>query len=89
LYDAAAKGRDIFGVIDVGFNPNVHIVPGSKMVAWMPAGMVTIAVGNNTWAGGKNTVNFGMAPFLPGSTLTVDGTVLVDGGALKVAGPAK
>ena len=89
LYDAGAKGRDVFGAIDLGFNPNVHLVPGSKMVAWMPAGMVTVAVGNNTWAGGSNNVNFGMAPFLPGSTLNVDGKVLVDGGVLKVDVPAK
>jgi aminopeptidase len=89
LYDAGGKGRDVFGAIDLGFNPNVHLVPGSKMVAWMPAGMVTVVVGNNTWAGGSNNVNFGMAPFLPGSTLNIDGKVLVDGGVLKVDVPAK
>jgi len=89
LYDAAAKGRDAFGAVDIGFNPAVHLVPGSKMAAWMPAGMVTVAVGNNTWAGGSNSVNFGMAPFLPGSTLNIDGKVLVDGGVLKLDLPAK
>ncbi len=89
LYDAAGKGRDVFGAIDLGFNPNVHLVPGSKMVAWMPAGMVTVAVGNNTWAGGSNSVNFGMAPFLPGSTVNIDGKGLVDAGVLKLDVPPK
>lgn len=82
-YDAAGRGRDIFGVVDVGINPNVSLIPGSRMVGWMPAGMVTVALGGNTWAGGSNDVSFGIDPFLPGSTLSVDGRVIVQDGALQ------
>ncbi len=85
LYDAAGRGRNLLGVIDVGINPNISLIPGSRMVGWMPAGMVTVAVGNNTWAGGTNSVGFGLSPFLPGSTLSVDGRVIVEGGALQGA----
>jgi hypothetical protein len=46
--------------------------------------MVTVGVGNNAWAGGANNVNFSIYPFLPGSTVGVDGTVVVDGGKLQV-----
>jgi len=84
LYDAAGLGKDIFAYIDLGINPNVRLVPGSRMVAWMPAGMITVGIGGNTWAGGENNVAYGLSNFLPGSTLKVDGKVLVESGMLKL-----
>ncbi len=82
LYDAFAEGKDDFSSVDIGINPNVSIIPGSKLACWMPAGMITIGIGNNLYAGGENKSTFGYNFHLPGSTLTVDGKVLVDGGTL-------
>ncbi len=82
LYDAFAEGKDEFSFIDIGINPNVSIIPGSKLACWMPAGMITVGIGNNLYAGGDNKSTFGYNFYIPGSTLTVDGKVLVDGGAL-------
>ena len=82
-YDVAGEGRDQFAVVDIGINPNIQLQPGSSMVGWVPAGMVTVGVGNNAWAGGANNVNFSIYPFLPGSTVEVDGVVVVDGGVLQ------
>ena len=84
LYDVAGEGRDRFAVVDIGINPNIQVPPGSDMVGWVPAGMVTVGVGNNAWAGGANNVNFSIYPKLPGSTVEVDGTVVVDGGKLQM-----
>lgn len=81
-YDAAGPGREMFAFIDVGINPNVRLMPNSRMVGWMPAGMITVGIGNNTWTGGENNVSFGLINFLPGSTLKVDGKVLVVNGSL-------
>ena len=83
IYDAAESGKDEFAFFDVGINPDVRIKNGSKMVAWMPAGMVTVGVGNNIWAGGENNCSLGLPFFLPGCTVTIDGKVLVDKGVLK------
>jgi leucyl aminopeptidase (aminopeptidase T) len=83
LYDAAGPGKDEFGSIDIGINPNVRFVPGSRMVACMQAGMVQIGIGNNTWAGGENNVGYTMYSFLPGSTLEVDQRILVERGILR------
>ena len=83
VYDAAGAGKDAFGMVDVGINPNVRIPAGSRMVGFMPAGMVTIGVGGNTWAGGDNLASFGLVSFLPGSTLKVDGRTIVENGVLK------
>jgi hypothetical protein len=49
----------------------------------MPAGMVTVGIGNNVWAGGDNNNAFGFPFFLPGSTVKVDGNVLVENGVFK------
>jgi leucyl aminopeptidase (aminopeptidase T) len=81
-YDASGAGKDQFAIIDIGVNPNVKIIPGSKMVCWMASGMVTVGVGNNEWAGGDNQSAFFMANFLPGSTLKVDDEVIVKNGQL-------
>jgi len=83
LYDAAGAGKDVFGVVDIGINPNVRVPSGSRMESFMPAGMVTLNLGNNLWAGGDNAVPFGLASFLPGSTLKVDDKVIVENGVLK------
>lgn len=83
FYDAAGAGKDQLGVLDIGINPNVHYAPGTKMLSWVPAGMVTLVLGGNQWAGGDNAVTLGLANYLPGSTVTVDGKVLVDKGTLK------
>jgi leucyl aminopeptidase (aminopeptidase T) len=81
-YDAAPAGKDEFAYLDVGINPAVKIPPGSRMVAWMPAGMVTVGTGGNEWAGGDNHCPYGLSTFVPGSTLTIDGKTLVDKGKL-------
>ncbi len=83
-YDASGPDKELFAFVDIGINPSVRLVPGSRMVAWMPAGMITVGTGNNTWAGGENNTNFGLSNFLPGSTLKVDGKVLVENGILKL-----
>ena len=82
-WNAAPEGRDLVGVIDFGINPNVTFPAGSQMDAWVPAGMVTLSVGNDTWAGGTNNVGFGLTTFLPGSTVTIDGKPIVENGTAR------
>jgi leucyl aminopeptidase (aminopeptidase T) len=83
-YDARGAGKELFGFVDLGINPNVKLASSSKLGNWVPAGSVTVGSGNNTWAGGDNTVSYGWTGFLPGSTVTLDGKVLVENGVLKV-----
>ena len=83
-YDAAEGNKDLFGFVDFGINPNLKIWPTSKIGNWVQAGMVTVGIGNNTWAGGDNNISYGMTNFLPGSTVTVDGKTVVENGVLKI-----
>lgn len=82
-YDAAGEGKEEFAFVDIGINPDVEIIPESKMVAWMASGMITVGIGNNTWAGGENNSTYGSTYYLTGTTLKVDGKTVVKNGVLK------
>jgi aminopeptidase len=83
-YDAAGEGKDLFAVVDFGINPNVKLPAGSKIATWVPAGTVTVGVGNNVWAGGDNKTLYGYFVSLPGTTVTLDGKPVVEAGQLKL-----
>jgi aminopeptidase len=82
FYDGAGAGKELFSVLDVGINPNVEHVPGAWITSPVVAGMVTLGIGKNTWAGGDNDASFGVQLYLPGSTLSVDGTRIIADGKL-------
>jgi aminopeptidase len=82
MYDAAGPGKEEFSFIDIGMNPDVKIKPGSMLLTWIPSGMLTIGIGNNIWAGGENKNPYGYNFFMPWSTLTVDGKILIENGEL-------
>jgi len=86
-YDAAPAGKELFENLDFGINPDVKFPEGAKPITYVPAGMTMVGIGNNMLSGGDISVQFSAAWFLPGSTVTVDGNVLIDKGELKV--PAK
>ncbi|MBF6023905.1 aminopeptidase [Lysobacter niastensis] len=84
-YDAVADDRkNQVSFIDFGINPNVKLPTSSPIGAWMPAGSVAVGFGGNSWAGGENTLSYGHAVFLPGSTVTLDGKPIVEKGELKL-----
>ncbi len=84
-YDAVNDERkDLFGFVDLGINPNVKLPSASKVGAWVPAGTITVGVAGNTWAGGDNSVPYGLTVFLPGSTVTLDGKTIIENGQLKI-----
>lgn len=81
-YDAAPAGKDQFGPLDIGLNPNVIVVPENRFRSWVAAGMVSMGAGNDTWAGGTNDIPFGLYGHIAGATVTVDGSPVVDNGRL-------
>jgi aminopeptidase len=83
-YDAAGPGKDLLSVVDLGINPSLKVPDNNPIHAWSKAGKVTVVIGSNTWAGGTNQVNFGLAPASPGSSVSIDGKVLVQDGKLLI-----
>lgn len=86
-YDAAAAGKDVISVLDIGVNTSMTVPANTKFRSYMPAGMVTLFLGSDAWAGGTNMTEFGLPIFLTGATVTVDGAPLVQDGALRAATP--
>ena len=81
-YELAGPGKDVFGVVDIGINPDIKLPEGGAVNVWSRAGAVTVVVGDNSWAGGENRVNFSVSPEIKNATLEVDGTALVKDGKL-------
>ena len=54
------------------------------MTSWVPAGMITIGIGNNSWAGGDNNSVYALYSHLEGSTVTLDGSAFVTDGQLNL-----
>jgi leucyl aminopeptidase (aminopeptidase T) len=82
VYKAHGPGKEQLGAIDIGINPGVRLPEGSKALNYVAAGIVTVALGNNTWAGGDVDVFFGLNCHLGGCTVKVDDTVVVESGKL-------
>jgi len=82
--ESQTEGIDEFSSIDLGLNQNVKIPEGSKFASWVPAGMITVGIGNNIELGGDNESTGGLNFFLPGTTVKIDGKVLIDSGNLKM-----
>jgi leucyl aminopeptidase (aminopeptidase T) len=79
-YAAAGPGKDVLGAIDIGIEPAVR---GSGLRHFAPAGMVTAFLGDNLWAGGDNAAAFSLVSLLGGATVSVDGRVVIEDGALR------
>jgi aminopeptidase len=84
LYDAAGEGKDLFAVVDLGINPNVKLPATSTVATWIPAGTITVGVGNNLWAGGSNKTPYAYYVSLPGTTVTLDGKTIIANGKLEI-----
>jgi len=82
-YDSQDSQLSEFTFIDFGINPNVTIPAGSKMLSYIPAGSITVGIGNNVWVGGDNDSGSSLNFFLPSCTVKLDGTTIVDKGELK------
>ena len=73
-------GKDRPGLLAVGLNPKITSIP--QMMDQV-RGMVTIAIGRNSFVGGvTRTPRFTAYQFLQGATLDVDGARIVEGGKI-------
>ncbi|MDP9178181.1 MAG: aminopeptidase [Gemmatimonadota bacterium] len=82
-YDAAGGGKDQFGYIDIGLNPETRLPVGTGRLVWTAIGSVAVGLGDNRVFGGTNVSDFGLSSQLGGATVKVDGRTVVDNGALK------
>ena len=81
-YDAVETAQGLVRFVDLGINP--RDIAENTIGTWVPAGTVTVGTGVNTWAGGDNSVPYGLTVYLPGSTVMLDGKAIVEKGVLKL-----
>ncbi|HKU63169.1 MAG TPA: aminopeptidase [Gemmatimonadales bacterium] len=84
-YDAAGRGKDVLSVLDFGINPGLKLPPGKPIHSWTRAGMVTVVVGDNAWAGGDINMGFGLFTHLANGTVEVDSQAVIRDGKLAGA----
>jgi len=82
--EMSTGAKNVLSIIDIGLNPNSQPLEGSNYYSYEMGGMVSIGIGNNSWAGGNLVSDFGLGLFLANSTLTVDGKIIVSNGQLAV-----
>ena len=82
-YDVSTGGKDQFGYIDLGLNPEATFPTNTGRVIWMAPGGVTIGLGDNTLWSGTNVSNFGLSGAVTNATLAVDGKIIIENGVLK------
>ncbi len=82
-YEAAGGGKDQFGWLDIGLNPEVKLPVGTGRIVWTAPGAVTVGLGDNRGFGGTNASDFGLSTQLGGATLKADANIVVEGGTLK------
>jgi leucyl aminopeptidase (aminopeptidase T) len=83
---ATTGDSTMLSIVDVGLNPNSHPIEGSAFSSWEMGGMVTLGMGNNSWAGGSNMASDGLTFHLPGATLAVGETTICEKGKLVTPG---
>lgn len=80
---AGGAGKDEFSFIDLGINRNLVLGPNAKRGDYAPAGMVSLGFGGNVQYGGANKAPWNYETNLPGSTMKLDGKVIVENGVLR------
>lgn len=84
LYRESGDAASEFAALDFGLNRSIPASNDDRLLTWMAAGMVTVGIGNDVWAGGDNDVPFAFYTHLKGVTVTVDDRTIVDRGVLQV-----
>jgi len=71
-------------LVDIGLNPHSRSPKGTHYYSWEMGGMLTVNLGNNLWAGGKNDSDAALSLHVPGTTVSIGGKTVVKDGQLAL-----
>ncbi len=84
-YFAASSSKLKYAsLIDFGLNPHSRSPKGTHYYSWEMGGMLTLGLGNNSWAGGDNDSDAALNLHVPGTTVSIGGKNVVKNGELKL-----
>lgn len=81
--DLGTGMKDVLSLIDIGINANSHPLEGSDYLSYEMAGIVTLGIGANSWAGGSIESDFGTDFNLANTMIKIDGNTIIEDGQLK------
>jgi leucyl aminopeptidase (aminopeptidase T) len=84
LLDAHGADLQRLSVVDFGVNPGLKATASEHLRTWVPEGMFTVSFGNDTWAGGTNTIPAAFPVSIPDATVRIDDRVVIENGVLKL-----
>lgn len=82
--ESADDGKQVLSVVDIGLNPDSRPLQNSSFYSFEMAGMVTLGIGTNTWAGGDVVSETQMNLLIPDTTVKIGGRTVVSEGKLAV-----
>jgi leucyl aminopeptidase (aminopeptidase T) len=71
-------------VISFGLNPQSKSPNGSHYYSWEMGGMLTLLLGNNSWAGGDNDSDAALSLHMPGTSVSIGGKSVIKNGELSL-----
>jgi len=83
LFDSSSPNSKDLSIVDIGLNSQSKPLPNSRYHSWEMGGMVTLVLGNNSWAGGDNDADGGLSLHVAGATVAIDDQEIVTNGELK------
>lgn len=82
-FAASSPKTKQLSLISLGLNANSKSPTGSHYFSWEMGGMVTVVLGNNSWAGGDNDSDAAATFHAIGTSLSIDGKSVVENGSLR------
>lgn len=80
--DSSSPNSKNLSIVDLGLNPQSQAV--GRYLSYEMAGVVSLVLGNNAWAGGNNDADAALTLFLPNANVSIGGKSLVKNGKLEV-----
>jgi len=78
--DTLDEAGKTVSLVNIGLNPESRMLDGSEYRSWEMAGMVTLYLGTNQWAGCGHAADSGFPLHIDGATVKAgDATVVADG----------
>jgi len=85
FFESSTGDYGVLSLVDIGLNPNSKTIRNSDYYSWEMAGIVTIAMGDHSWAGCSVESDAGLTFNLSDTTLTFDNKTIVSKGKLNKA----
>ena len=71
-------------LIDFGLNPHSTSPKGTHHYSWEMGGMLTLLLGNNSWAGGDNDSDAALGLHMPGTSVSIGGKYVIKNGEISL-----